>query len=372
MNKDGYWLKSVSFYLIFLLITSTCNILPATNSEETEPINPDDIDTMIWQGSNYLWISANGVARWDISSKKLEIFHEINHCNRLLTVTYAPETIWCNTSKYDGTAWQHFDSGVRKIVQTNDGTIWGCSNQGLKQFNTKQQKWNLIAKTTPRNDPWIATAGPGVRACFPSSDDTIWFISSDDPYHGTTHWLGISHQTYKLDEWGNSLMVPELEASDGTIWGGGNDGLVGRWDGNKWQTWHITFEVSSPGIEEILEAKDGSIWVRAVVDGVARWDGHNWQTWGRTEGLGNSAKKSRLRPTSMILTEDDNVWVGTAGEGISRWDGNRWHNYTMADGLSSVSISVLTESPDGVLWAGTQGGGLNFYDPETDQWQPFP
>lgn len=336
-------------------------------------MNPNNVASMVWQGERYLWIgNSKGIARWDRSTRELEIFKDVDECPSVI-ITYHPETIWCGATQYDGSTWYRFDLNLRQIIQDNDRTIWAGSAQGLMRFDSVRQKWDLVAKTTPHEpEPYVASAGNGIHLSLASSDGHLWFVSNDNPYKGTTRWTGTSHQTFLLDEWGNSLMVPKLEATDGSVWGGGSDGLVARWDRNDWRTWHIKLGTALPPISKILEAKDGAIWVRAEVDGVARWDGENWQTWNRAAGIGNSSESSHLVLTSIILTADDNVWVGTSKEGISRWDGQTWRTYTIADGLSSEKITALSKNPDGTLWTGTWGGGVNYYDPKTDRWHSFP
>ena len=43
-----------------------------------------------------------------------------------------------------------------------------------------------------------------------------------------------------------------------------------------------------------------------------------------------------------------------------------------SNGLSDKSIISLYEDDDDKLWIGTDGGGINLYDPHTDQFTHFP
>jgi ligand-binding sensor domain-containing protein len=56
------------------------------------------------------------------------------------------------------------------------------------------------------------------------------------------------------------------------------------------------------------------------------------------------------------------LWIGTA-EGVSVYDGAVFTNYRTGDGLSMNHITCITESriSPGVIWIGTQGGGLNVF-----------
>ena len=41
-------------------------------------------------------------------------------------------------------------------------------------------------------------------------------------------------------------------------------------------------------------------------------------------------------------------------------------------GLSEKSVISLYEEKDGKVWIGTDGGGINLYDPSTDKFTHFP
>jgi signal transduction histidine kinase/ligand-binding sensor domain-containing protein/AraC-like DNA-binding protein len=68
------------------------------------------------------------------------------------------------------------------------------------------------------------------------------------------------------------------------------------------------------------------------------------------------------------------IWIGTQ-DGLNRFDGYEFHIYGIgAEGskfMSHLGIKALLEDKDGYIWIGTAGGGLNCYDPETEQFWYF-
>ncbi len=66
------------------------------------------------------------------------------------------------------------------------------------------------------------------------------------------------------------------------------------------------------------------------------------------------------------------VWLGTDSQGFIRFNPSEWlyTQYTMdgtSAGPSQNNINVIFGDRDGTLWLGTAGGGLNQYDPVSEQ-----
>jgi PAS domain S-box-containing protein len=78
----------------------------------------------------------------------------------------------------------------------------------------------------------------------------------------------------------------------------------------------------------------------------------------------------------LAFWQDKNgfMWIGTQ-DGLNRYDGQTFTIYKNDPdnpaSLSNNSINALTEDRDGFLWIGTWGGGLNRFDPHTQQFTRF-
>ncbi len=65
------------------------------------------------------------------------------------------------------------------------------------------------------------------------------------------------------------------------------------------------------------------------------------------------------------------MWVGTDGGGLNRFDPKTetfvrfQNNPSDPNSLGNNSVRALFEDPKGRIWAGTFGGGLNLCKPET-------
>jgi streptogramin lyase len=58
---------------------------------------------------------------------------------------------------------------------------------------------------------------------------------------------------------------------------------------------------------------------------------------------------------------DGVMWFGTEGGGVSRYDGRTFVNFTTRDGLAGDQVNFIHDDPDGVIWFGTDGG-ISRYD----------
>ena len=59
---------------------------------------------------------------------------------------------------------------------------------------------------------------------------------------------------------------------------------------------------------------------------------------------------------SLAVDAQGIVWAGTWGGGLSRYDGKAWTQYTVAEGLPGNHVFMLHIDPKGVMWVGTNNG----------------
>lgn len=80
-------------------------------------------------------------------------------------------------------------------------------------------------------------------------------------------------------------------------------------------------------------------------------------------------KVSPFREVSSSMTDSKgNIWVGFYNHGIEVYDkhGNRIKCYNTGNSHLSNDIVLCMTERDSSIWAGTDGGGINIIDPETD------
>jgi ligand-binding sensor domain-containing protein len=82
---------------------------------------------------------------------------------------------------------------------------------------------------------------------------------------------------------------------------------------------------------------------------------NNFNIFSIQEGLPNSSVFTMFQDSRGI------IWLGTQGGGLIRFEGRLFESYTTNDGLFNNSVRAITEDRHGNLWIGTDGG-LNLFN----------
>lgn len=270
---------------------------------------------------------------------------------------------------------------------------------------------------------WIGTSGGVIRHDTGSDQYKIFNVTNGLLSNGVfhvgklgeyialgTYGGGLSLYDQKQDKWEN-LNVPNgladafvyktLKVSNGDIW-------IATWSGanrvrggdlndrSKWDVY--TVENTKGGLPNdwvysLEEGKNGEIWL-ATEGGLARFKDDKWNNWNHARGVGAPFEKVKNDPqfgtdpsklsehharqkkemgledtgsafnpnyiVSLAVDRNGVVWAGTWGGGLSRFDGKKWIHYTMSDGLPGNHVFMLHVDPSGKLWIGTNNGLASF------------
>ncbi|WP_375417153.1 two-component regulator propeller domain-containing protein [uncultured Hymenobacter sp.] len=164
-----------------------------------------------------------------------------------------------------------------------------------------------------------------------------------------------------------------LEDSQGNLWVGTDYGLnlLDRATG-AFRAFYArpgdSTSLNSNQIYSITENDEHEILVLTNVEGLNRYNPRT-----------GSFTRQALRPPwphaklARILTQDarQQYWVGTWEQGLLRFGpGGQLHHYQHQPGqpqsLSHNQVRAILQTRPGALWVGTDGGGLNLYNPARD------
>ncbi len=304
-------------------------------------------------------------------------------------VTPAAPAVAPATSKF--THYRVGNRNVKSIFADESGVVWVGTSGGVVRYDTTNDGYEHYGVRNGLLANGVFYVGQlGDRVAVGTYGGGLSLLSEK-----TGQW-----QTYNVPEGlGDAFVYDAIEVANGDVWiatwTGVNRVIQGDLDAaDAWEVY--TVENTAGGLPNdwvygLAEGKNNDIWL-ATEGGLAHYsysDG-SWQHWTHGEGLGApyeqvkgqnkfdrdpaqySSHHARQKieqglqnvttaynPNYIVsLTVDSQgvVWAGTWGGGLSRYDGQNWKTYTVTDGLPANHIFMLHEDRDGVLWVGTSGG----------------
>jgi signal transduction histidine kinase/ligand-binding sensor domain-containing protein len=134
---------------------------------------------------------------------------------------------------------------------------------------------------------------------------------------------------------------------------------------------HLTSEDGLSNNRALAVTRDsqGFMWF-GTLDGLNRYDGYEFRVYRHDPDDEHSLSADFIM--ALYLDRDDYLWVGTSGGGLNRYDpateqfSHFRHDPADPSTLSSDNVTIMFQDREGILWIGTDGGGLNRYDPTTE------
>ena len=298
-----------------------------------------------------------------------------------------------------------------------EGTALGDPSKPFTHFRVGNK--NVKSMLLEGNVLWVGTSGGVVRYDTGNGAFKLYDIQSGLLSNGIFHVSrvrgklavgtyggGLSLLDEKTGKWdtynipeglGDAFVYDMLEAKNGDLWiatwSGVNRVKAGSLrDRSKWEL--HTVESTKGGLINdwvygLAEGKDGIIWM-ATEGGLVRYQNGKWTNWNHARGLGAPYEKVKdaiqfnsdpskisqhhakqkqemglqdvdvaYNPNyiiSLAVDADGVVWAGTWGGGLARFDGSKWTNYTTKEGLPGNHVSMLHFAKNGQLWIGTNNG----------------
>ena len=280
------------------------------------------------------------------------------------------------------------ESNVKSILADGE-IIWVGTSGGVIRYDTASDNYKLYDNRT------------GLLA------NGIFHLSKLDgrlvagTYGGGMSILDEQTETWKTynipDGLGDGFIYDVLKLDNGDVWiatwSGVNRVRGGNLDDRS--AWDLYTVANTDGglpndwVYALQPGKDGTVWL-ATEGGLSHFADGKWQSWGHADGLGAKYEtvKAHIEFTNdpanysehharqkeemglqdvdvafnpnyivaLLVDRDGVVWAGTWGGGLSRFDGDSWTVYTVDDGLPGNHVFMLHEDAEGTLWIGTNKG----------------
>jgi two-component system sensor histidine kinase ChiS len=147
-----------------------------------------------------------------------------------------------------------------------------------------------------------------------------------------------------------------------------------RDNGIRFQRISLEQGLSQSVVIDIIQDRKGFMWF-ATQDGLNRFDGYEFVVYRRDPDNPNSLSDSFVQ--AILEDSSGAVWIGTNIGGLNRFD-RESEQFTHFQNdpqdprsLSDNDVTTIYQESSGVLWVGTVGGGLNRFDPQTQDFTRY-
>ncbi|MEQ1515173.1 MAG: two-component regulator propeller domain-containing protein, partial [Usitatibacteraceae bacterium] len=289
----------------------------------------------------------------------------------------------------------HFRTGSRNVkdLLVDGKVLWVATSGGLIRYDTANEKFRLFDNQNGLLSNGMFHVGKlGSRIVVGTYGGGMSLYDE-----AKEAW-----ETYNVPEGlGDAFVYDVLEASNGDIW-------IATWSGvnrvrkgalrdrSKWDVFTVANTkggLPNDWVYGLAEGKNGDIWL-ATEGGLGRFAGEKWDNWNHAKGLGapyekvkndisfksdpaqvsshHAKQKQEMGLTGIKVAFNPNyiislavdaegvVWAGTWGGGLSRFDGKTWIHYTTTEGLPGNHVFMLHMDAKKTLWVGTNNGLARF------------
>jgi ligand-binding sensor domain-containing protein/serine phosphatase RsbU (regulator of sigma subunit) len=268
----------------------------------------EDLTGELWIGTDL-----NGVSKIDRSATKFKSISTLNDENNIIRI-----------------------SQVRSFWEDDDGIIWLGTENGLISYDQRKNRFKYYGHEPDNPNSLVGNA---VRAIYEDRTGILWLGTNrgldrfDPKNEGFTHIYVNPEDPNDPINFTNYRII-ELSTMPGVIWFGSNGGGL------------CQYNIKSGEIKQYQH-----------------------------EGEDLATRQLNSTRTLYHSKKDPNIiWVGAFG-GFSRFDIEKEslksyvNNPNDPKSLSSNNIMGFHEEKGGKLWIATYGGGINYFNPETEEFE---
>ena len=275
------------------------------------------------------------------------------------------------------------DSTVTALAETEGGILWvGTRIGGLNRFDSNAQIFTQVDLSSETE----ANSDSQINALLVDSQDRVWVGSENglmrlDP--GDLSVIHFLHDPNNAGSLSNNEVLALFEDQAGGLWIGTANGL-NRLEGDGTFSRYLTGVSSGVStVTSIEQDGNGNLWFGSF-GGLVRFNiqTSTYQVFRHFPNDPNSLGGNRV--SSLFFDSSDRLWIGLEDQGIGLMldhSDNRLfvasftHQVFDPHSLSHNAVRAIYEDEGGLLWFGTQGGGVSKANPATrafGHYQPEP
>ncbi len=424
-DKNGkIWVGTEKGLYIYDESTESFTLLPATAHGHVREIIMD-------HSGNLWFISEFTLFKYNEVQKKLEEYSQNQYFEATSLCTTSDGTLWVSTAngllkKYNPeknsfTSFNVFHHSqpvaaqwIEKIYASNGFILIGTSNQGVKIFDHKTLTYQDVLTYNPDKTAIFA------RDFVQTANDEFWIATESGIFIYNLATGKTDHLQKKYND--------PFSVSDNAIYTFCKDKEGGVWVGtyfggiNYYRKQYTTFikyipftgenSLSGNVVREIRQDKDGNLWIGTEDAGLNKLDAAT----GKFIHFQPTGSKESISYTNIhgLLIHDNELWIGTFEHGLDVMNiktGKVVRHYEMGSGPGALKsnfiytiyqtqereimlgttrgafvynsnsddfsplhgmplnnwYSALLKDSKGIVWAGTYGNGVNFFNTATNE-----
>jgi len=254
------------------------------------------------------------------------------------------------------------DHNVLALHRDTSGRLWvGTVTGGLARYDEAANRFVPVALST----------GSGAAICVWSIDDDgdggLWVGTSSALFHlnesGQVVGL-LRHDATRPDSLPQGKIEAVLHDRNGILWVGGGFGLAHGTDGNA----HFVLTnlpggaATQPEISHLLEDGSGKLWIGSRQQGAFVIDASRGPALRIAATAPLPGAPSSAEIMAMAAIGPDTMWLGTFGQGIIEVDATTLHARRIRHdpfvpaSLGMDTVSALYTDRSGLVWVGTTRG----------------
>lgn len=224
------------------------------------------------------------------------------------------------------------DNEIRSIAVDDDFNVWVATAGGVFRKSADSRKWNLLITGKNR--------GPAFSVAV-AKDDAVLI--------GT--WNGLyTFQNNKLQK--INEVVPPISvvyANDNEKFALGPHGIWQE-NGNEWQK--LNYKIAH-SVRDAITGSEGSLYVATDA-------GLYVCNKGKTQLFQDTSQLISSYVNSVSFAPEEKLWAGGLGGVSIRMNHKLQQKLTPENGIPSINVNCIRQSPEGVMWVGTDVGVVRF------------
>ena len=127
----------------------------------------------------------------------------------------------------------------------------------------------------------------------------------------------------------------------------------GSFSGYTRHLWQVPDGLPEQTVQSFAQTPDGYLWI-GTTGGLLRFDGTRFTVFDRQ----NTPELRENSVFCLMVARDRTLWIGTEGGGVLSYADDHFRSWPVPSGQGNGFVRVISQDPDGTIWAGTDRGLL--------------